>query len=318
MAIFYNPDIKLGCHIGKLPTYEKTFSFIQKEAPHLSAYQLYVANSRSFTSPKFELKDLLRGRKLIAKNETFCVIHGSLTHNLCGCSKGPTEPKYPFLLSSTITKLRAELDIALALGINGVVVHFGTEVNKDRGKKRMGLSLSEVLRTETPEIVQLSKEIAVSVKDLLRSRRIILENSAGEGNDLGWDLKEVAEIISLVQEKEQLDLCIDTAHTFAAGVYDLREKKGIDELYEELKKLGLLKRLVCFHFNDSKKVFGSRVDRHESLTRGEIWSERDKAFCHFISQAEKHKIPLICEPPKDGDGLEEFETVREKYSRLCL
>ena len=123
-----------------------------------------------------------------------------------------------------------------------------------------------------------------------------LEITAGQGTSLGYKLEHLAEIISLVGAPERMAVCFDTAHLFAAG-YDFRGRK-YQKFMREVETTVGIKRLRVWHLNDSKKEFGSRVDRHEHIGRGTIGLDgfkpivRDKAF---------KQVPKILETPKSKD-----------------
>lgn len=302
--IFHNPEIKFGCHVGKFPSYVETFNHYAKKFSPIQSYQIYVANSRSYAHPKFDVDDILGGRKILSKNNKFCVIHGALTHNLCGSTELNKDPKFVHKRRSTIEKLNVELDIGVGLDC-GVVCHFGTCKFNDKGRAAMAGSIEECLRKETANTVYLAKALNISKKDVMRKRKLVLENSAREGTDLGWNLKEISEIINMVHSdyRDQLLLCIDTAHIFGAGEYHFGKVSETERFYQELEDYNLLDRLHCFHFNDSKSKFDSHVDRHMNLTMGNIWGSdetEDDALRYFIEEAHKHRIPLICEPPAKG------------------
>jgi deoxyribonuclease-4 len=139
-----------------------------------------------------------------------------------------------------------------------------------------------------------------------------LEVTAGQGSSLGYKLEHIAEIISRAKHPERLAVCLDTAHLFAAG-YDFRGRK-----YAKFRKvldatIGS-DRVKGIHMNDSKKVLGSRVDRHEHIGRGEIGLE---GFRPFVRDRAFKSVPKILETPKEGtseDGREwdavNLETLR--------
>jgi deoxyribonuclease-4 len=123
-----------------------------------------------------------------------------------------------------------------------------------------------------------------------------LEITAGQGTCLGCKLEHLAEIIERVKEPNRLGVCLDTAHLFAAG-YDFRGEK-YTEFRKEVEKTIGLSRVKVLHLNDSKKLLGSRVDRHDHIGRGMIGIEgfrpivRDEAF---------KNVPKILETPKEKD-----------------
>ena len=121
--------------------------------------------------------------------------------------------------------------------------------------------------------------------------KLVIENTAGQGSNLGYKFEHLAYLIERVEDKSRVGVCIDTCHTFTAG-YDLRTKEAYDETMKLFDEIVGFEYLSGMHINDSKAKFASRVDRHHSLGEGEIgWD----AF-RFIMQDERmNDIPLILE-----------------------
>jgi len=121
----------------------------------------------------------------------------------------------------------------------------------------------------------------------------VIENTAGQGTNLGFSFEQIAAIIENVEDKTRVGVCIDTCHAFSAG-YDLKSRHGFEQTWKELDDIIGFKFLKGMHLNDSKKAFGSRVDRHESIGKGSMgidvfkWIMKDQRF---------DTIPLILETP---------------------
>jgi deoxyribonuclease-4 len=135
--------------------------------------------------------------------------------------------------------------------------------------------------------------------------RIVLETTAGQGACLGARFEEIAEILDRVKDPKRLEVCLDTAHAFAAG-YDLSAPKGAAKTFAEFDKVIGLKRLFLLHINDSKVAHGSRVDRHDNLGKGKIGLE---AFRWIMKSKELAEIPKILETPKGKDLAEDVEAM---------
>jgi deoxyribonuclease IV len=99
-----------------------------------------------------------------------------------------------------------------------------------------------------------------------------IENTAGQGSNIGWRFEHIARIIDGVKRKDMVATCYDTAHAFAAG-YDERDEKAYARTFDEYDKIVGLDRIACFHINDSKVDLARRVDRHENLGKGFIGLE---------------------------------------------
>ncbi|MEF1305831.1 deoxyribonuclease IV, partial [Vibrio owensii] len=119
----------------------------------------------------------------------------------------------------------------------------------------------------------------------------VIENTAGQGTNLGWKFEHLAEIIDQVEDKERVGVCLDTCHTFTAG-YDLRTKEDCEHTFAEFDRIVGMHYLRAMHLNDSKVEFASKVDRHHSLGKGEIgWS----CFEYIAKDPRFDGTPLILE-----------------------
>lgn len=134
----------------------------------------------------------------------------------------------------------------------------------------------------------------------------VAENTAGQGTNLGYSFKHLAEIIEQIKDKERIGVCIDTCHAFAAG-YDLSSVSACAETFEEFGRIVGFKHLKGMHLNDCKKECGSRVDRHAPLGEGSIGWE---CFKFIMQDSRFEHIPLILETPEPERWAEEIKTLR--------
>ena len=134
----------------------------------------------------------------------------------------------------------------------------------------------------------------------------MIEVTAGQGTALGYRFEQVREMIDLVDEKERMSVCIDTAHVFAAG-YDIKSPEGYEKTIKEFEDIVGLNLLKCFHMNDSKKPSGSRVDRHEHIGKGFIGKE---GFKNIMNDKRLEHIPKVLETPKGKEQLEDVENIK--------
>ena len=136
----------------------------------------------------------------------------------------------------------------------------------------------------------------------------VIENTAGQGTNIGWRFEHLAGIIEAVEDQSRVGVCIDTCHTFAAG-YDLRTAAACETTFGEFDRIVGFRFLRAMHLNDSKKGLASRVDRHECLGQGEIglecfrWLMRDPRF---------NGIPLVLETPEPERWAEEIALLRRE------
>jgi deoxyribonuclease IV len=156
----------------------------------------------------------------------------------------------------SVLSLASELLRCEALGLKFCVLHPGSSIGQ----------------TEKEAIGKIAKGLKMVLEnsDHLKTM-ILLENTAGQGSSIGWKFEHLRDIMKIVQS-ERLGICIDTCHAFAAG-YDIRTKKGFEEMISSIDKTVGLKYLKAFHLNDSKGDFGSRIDRHEHIGLGKIGLE---------------------------------------------
>ena len=131
----------------------------------------------------------------------------------------------------------------------------------------------------------------------------VIENTAGQGSNLGYSFAQIARIIDGVDDKSRVGVCIDTCHAFAAG-YDLSTPEGYEATWREFDDVIGLKYLKGMHINDSKKGLGSRVDRHESIGRGMLG---EQFFSMMMNDQRLDGIPLILETPDESLWPEEIK-----------
>lgn len=139
----------------------------------------------------------------------------------------------------------------------------------------------------------------------------VIENTAGQGSNLGFRFEHLAHIIDKVEDKSRVGVCIDTCHAFAAG-FNLKGDDGLfgggfEQVFSEFDRIVGFKYLKGMHLNDAKKPCGSRVDRHESLGKGEIgWD----CFRKIASDPRFGEIPLILETPAPELWPEEIASLK--------
>jgi deoxyribonuclease IV len=134
----------------------------------------------------------------------------------------------------------------------------------------------------------------------------VIENTAGQGTNLGFSFYQIKEIIDQVTDKERVGVCIDTAHAYSAG-YDIKTRAGFDKVFREFDEVIGFGYLKGMHLNDSKKESGSRVDRHASLGKGTLGME---VFECIMSDDRFNGIPLILETPDEDLWAEEIQTLK--------
>ncbi len=255
----------IGMHLsiaGGLPT-----SLARAHSLGCSALQIFVQNPRAWgwrPVPTEEIASFRENRRRYGIN--VIAAHLSYLPNLAAND----EPLY----RRSWERLRAELALAQALGLDYLVCHPGHAVDPEEGRQRLISGLHDAVSALPPPPL------------------ILLENTAGQKNELGASLTALGEILALCQGS--VGLCLDTAHAFAAG-YNLRQVKHRRRLGRELAAGPGLAALQLIHLNDSLYPCGSRRDRHWHLGQGHIGrSGLQKFLCEYAAAT----AAVILETPK--------------------
>src|SRR4030065_2800559 len=153
----------------------------------------------------------------------------------------------------SIDSIVIDLQRAEQLGAPYLIIHIG---------HRMESSEEEAIEAVAWAINQAFDRIRNSIV-------LLLENTAGQGTEIGYEFGQIKKIIEGVEERDRIGICLDTAHSFEAG-YNLSNKDGIERTLENFDQTLGLKRLHLLHLNDSKTPLGSRKDRHWHIGEGYI------------------------------------------------
>ncbi len=148
--------------------------------------------------------------------------------------------------------------------------------------------------------------IAESINLALEQTRnvvAVIENTAGQGSNMGHRFEHLARIIELVDNKSRVGVCLDTCHTFVAG-YDLRSAELCEKTFAEFERIVGFSYLRGMHLNGSKTEFGSRVDRHHSLTQGHLGLD---IFRYIMNDERFDNIPMVLETIDETIWAEEIE-----------
>ncbi len=141
----------------------------------------------------------------------------------------------------------------------------------------------------------------------------VIENTAGQGSNLGYSFEQLSEIIAQVDDKQRVGVCLDTCHMFAAG-YDLRTEESCNDVFTQFEQIVGFQYLKGMHLNDSKGGLDSRLDRHHSLGQGEIGLE----VFRFIMQDDRFRgIPLVLETIDETIWKEEIQMLRQFSAGTC-
>jgi deoxyribonuclease-4 len=203
------------------------------------------------------------------------------------------------LWERSVNAMADELARAEELSLLGVVVHPGGHMGRgeEAGIARIAAGLNRA-HALTPGLRTLT----------------LLETTAGQGTHLGYRFEQLRAILDAVEEPARIGFCVDTCHVFAAG-YDIRTPETYVATMSELDRTLGLDRVKCFHFNDSKKDLGSRVDRHDHIGVGLLGLA---TFGYFLNDPRLAQIPMILETPKSEDMHEDVENLAQLRSLMEL
>ena len=159
--------------------------------------------------------------------------------------------------------------------------------------------------TEEESLGRIAESINIAL-DKTRGVTAVIENTAGQGSNLGFRFEHLRYLIDRVEDKSRVGVCIDTCHAFAAG-YDLRTAEACDATFAELDRVVGFGYLKGMHLNDAMKILGSRVDRHMPLGEGMIGME---CFRYIARDKRFDGIPLILETPDETRWSEEIARLK--------
>ncbi|CAM3979303.1 deoxyribonuclease IV [Serratia silvae] len=174
--------------------------------------------------------------------------------------------------------------------------------------EQLGLTLlnfhpgSHLMQIDEDKCLARIAESINIVLDKTQGVTAVIENTAGQGSNLGFKFEHLAAIIDGVEDKSRVGVCIDTCHAFAAG-YDLRTEENCQKSFKELGDVVGFNYLRGMHLNDAKSEFGSRVDRHHSLGEGNIGKT---VFSYIMRDERFDNIPLILETVNPDIWAEEI------------
>jgi len=195
-----------------------------------------------------------------------------------------------------------ELERCEQLGLKLLNFHPGSHLQKISKRDPNYEELLEKAEYECLDVIAESMNLAIEAtkgSDVV----LVIENTAGQGSNLGYKFEHLGYIIDKIEDKSRVGVCLDTCHTFTGG-YDLRTREAYDKTMDDFEKIVGFKYLKGMHINDSKVKFASRVDRHQSIGKGEIGLD---AFKFIMNDDRMDNIPLVLETIDETIWKEEIE-----------
>lgn len=278
--------MRLGAHVsvagGKYKALERGSSI------GCETIQIFIRNVRAWASKPLKKEDVREFLKYKSNYEIWPIMsHNSYLINLAGTEKEKLDKSYDAMLD--------ELNKADLLELQYINMHPGNK-NKDE-------SDDDALKRIVNQLNKLIEENKGS------KVKILLETTAGQGNDIGYSFEHMARIIDEIETKKRIGITFDTCHSFAAG-YDFTTKEKYEQIWDEFDEIIGLEYLYAFHLNDSLNELGSQIDRHEHIGQGKIGL---KPFSFFVNDKKFVDHPGILETP---DGLKMFEINLNKLKEL--
>jgi len=197
-----------------------------------------------------------------------------------------------------------EIDRCRILGLDRLNFHPGSHLVKI--PKKDPEYMDKLMQAELGCLDVIAESLNRAIDATKESNvKLVIENTAGQGSNLGYKFEHLGHIIDKVEDKSRVGICLDTCHTFTGG-YDLRTREAYDETMNAFGRIVGFEYLMGMHINDSKPPLGSRVDRHHSLGQGEIgWD----AFKFIMNDPHMDDIPLILETIDETIWAEEIKAL---------
>lgn len=260
-------------------------ALLKAQALSCETVQIFSRNPRGWMARPLTDEDVLRFRAVrLETNISPVVIHCNYLVNLAAAN--------PEILEKSRASFREEIERGIQLGADYLVVHPGSA---------RGSCEADGIRTCAESL-----KIACAGLDF-GALRILLENTAGQGECIGHRFEHLGEISRACTDLN-LGVCFDTAHAFTAG-YDVREVDGLEATIESLAGSVGTENVLAVHFNDSKAEYNSRVDRHWHIGQGHIGGE---ALRRIARHPQLSHAAFLLETPQDvpGDDLRNLEALR--------
>lgn len=250
-----------------------------------TAFALFTKNQRQWVSPPLTVKSIEKFKENCASlgfEPEHVLPHDSYLINLGQPEKEALEKSRRSFLD--------EMQRCEQLGLKMLNFHPGSHLKK--------IPLEECLR-------RIAESINIAL-DRTQGVTAVIENTAGQGSNVGFSFQHLAYIIDRVEDKQRVGVCLDTCHTYSAG-YDIKTAEGYNKTFREFDNTIGASYLKAVHLNDTKKELASRVDRHDSIGKGLLGID---FFSRFMKDPRFDDMPLILETPEESLWQEEIRMLR--------
>lgn len=274
--------LKIGCHLSASSGYLA----MGKDAKNIDAntFAFFTRNPRGGSAKAINELDVSRFLEFAAENGiSELVAHSPYTLNPCSA-----KPDLREFARNTMADDLARLEYTPGNFYN---FHPGSHTGQGEkiGLRQCADMLNNIITDE-------------------QTTTVLIETMSGKGSEIGKDFSQIAEILSMVERKDKVGVCLDTCHIWDSG-YDI--VNDLDGVITEFDKVIGLKNLRAIHLNDSLNPCGAHKDRHAKIGEGKIGKE---ALCRVINHEALCALPFILETPNDEDGYrKEIAMLREAY-----
>ena len=258
---------------------------LNADAVGATAFALFTKNQRQWVSPPLTVKSIEKFKENCASlgfEPEHILPHDSYLINLGQPEKEALEKSRSAFLD--------EMQRCEQLGLKMLNFHPGSHLKK--------IPLEECLR-------RIAESINIAL-DRTQGVTAVIENTAGQGSNVGFSFQHLAYIIDRVEDKQRVGVCLDTCHTYSAG-YDIKTAEGYNKTFREFDNTIGASYLKAVHLNDTKKELASRVDRHDCIGKGLLGID---FFSRFMKDPRFDDMPLILETPEESLWQEEIRMLR--------
>ncbi|MBR4787443.1 MAG: deoxyribonuclease IV [Bacteroidales bacterium] len=269
----------LGPHVSATGGVEN--APLNAEKVGATAFALFTKNQRQWVSPPLTSASIDKFKANCARvviTPEYILPHDSYLINL-------GQPEAEALEKSRASFLD-EMRRCEQLGLTMLNFHPGSHLKM--------ISLDDCLK-------RIAESINITL-DKTESVMAVIENTAGQGTNVGFSFEHIAAIIDKVEDKSRVGVCLDTCHTYSAG-YDIKTEEGYKKTFSEFDTIIGAHYLKAIHLNDTKKEFASRVDRHDSIGKGLLGMD---FFKRFMKDPRFDNMPIILETPDESLWPEEI------------
>ena len=274
---YIGPHVSASGGVGNAP--------LNAKAVGASAFALFTKNQRQWVSPPLTAKNMEQFKANCT--EAGITPDHILPHDSYLINLGQPDDA---LIGKSRNAFFDEMKRCEQLGLKMLNFHPGSHLNQ--------ISLDQCLN-RIAESINLALERTEGVT-------AVIENTAGQGSNVGFSFEHIAIIIDKVEDKSRVGVCIDTCHTYSAG-YDLKTEEGYLDTWAEFDRTIGSHYLKAIHLNDTKKELASRVDRHESIGKGLLGMP---FFERFMQDPRFDNMPLILETPDESLWAEEIQLLK--------